>query len=61
MGNLSNWGKVRLREDAASLETQSPMGPESGPCLSPRFPYRQLYWTDGSLLPSGQLLQGQSC
>lgn len=47
MGNLSNWGRLRLREDSGSL------GSHSWPCLSPSFPCIQLSWPGVAAYPSG--------
>lgn len=45
MGNLSNWGKLRLREDSSkSGVSQSAIGPGSLALASPSFPCIQLCW-----------------
>lgn len=45
MGNLSNWGKLRLREGSSkSGVSQLAMGPGSLALASPSFPCIQLCW-----------------
>lgn len=45
MGNLSNWGKLRLREDSSkSGVSQVALGPGSLALALPSVPCIQLYW-----------------